>query len=642
MEPTSTAKDPTKEITFPNGNRATLIEATGQDPKEILQALKIEQPKALLMIAGGADTLGKDVAARLQQLYSRGLARAALAAEALIIDGGTQAGVMALMGQGVADRGRKTPLLGVAPSGKVTYPGGPAEGSIKGGAALDPNHSHFVLADADDWGGETETMFKLAEAVANNALAAPPSNGKPPAPPSVIMVLASGGKVTRDEALRCVRHGWPLIVIHGSGGTADDIAKAWQKRPAFIEDALLAEIVADGAIHLFPFDGTVEELEQRILHDTLLKRAWERFAVYDENAKRQQKSFNRLQGSILGFGVLAVFLALLQTQIFGTKEDPSLLFKTLHYVIIVVPILISILLAVANRFKAGNKWILLRAAAENIKSQIFQYRTHAGRYGAQQLKDTTREAKLAEQLKDITGQLMTTNANEAALRPYDGPIPPAMYGAAATDDGYSPLPPGRYITIRLGDQLSYFEGKTNQLERKLKVLQWSIYVIGGLGTLLAAVGFELWVALTAALAAAFTTYLEYQQTENTLTKYNQTAVNLDNVRNWWLGLTATERTDPTNVSLLVENTEQVLQSELTGWVQQMQDALATLQEQQAKEAPPPQDEESTTKGEVTAAPPSGDESLPSEAAAPPVEADAVEEDTEAGVAPGPNEKSEGA
>lgn len=40
------------------------------------------------------------------QLFSRGIARAAVDAEALIMDGGTQAGVMAIMGQGVADRGR--------------------------------------------------------------------------------------------------------------------------------------------------------------------------------------------------------------------------------------------------------------------------------------------------------------------------------------------------------------------------------------------------------------------------------------------------------------------------------------------------------------------------------------------------------
>jgi hypothetical protein len=77
-------------------------------------------------------------------LFSRGIARAAADAEALIIDGGTQAGAMQIMGQSIVHRGRKSSLLGVAPAGKVTYPGGPA---VPGNdsAPLNPDRSHFVL-----------------------------------------------------------------------------------------------------------------------------------------------------------------------------------------------------------------------------------------------------------------------------------------------------------------------------------------------------------------------------------------------------------------------------------------------------------------------------------------------------------------
>jgi hypothetical protein len=68
----------------------------------------------------------------------------------------------------------------VAPGGKVTYPGEPPEGSIEDGAPLDPEHSHFVLVESEEWGGETKMMFELASAL---------SNGIP-----VVTVLVSCGR----------------------------------------------------------------------------------------------------------------------------------------------------------------------------------------------------------------------------------------------------------------------------------------------------------------------------------------------------------------------------------------------------------------------------------------------------------------
>ena len=42
----------------------------------------------------------------------------------------------------------------------------------------------------------------------------------------------------------------------------------------------------------------------------------------------------------------------------------------LHVVIVIVPIIMAILVAAANRFNAGDKWVVLRASAEAIKQEI--------------------------------------------------------------------------------------------------------------------------------------------------------------------------------------------------------------------------------------------------------------------------------
>ena len=235
-----------KEILFSNGNRAQLVAPPAGTPAaSILKALDLGQPKALIMLVGGAAGLEESLKPRLVQLFSRGIAHAVADRNALIIDGGTQAGVMAMMGQGVADRGRNCILLGVVPAGKVTYPGGPTEGCIDDGAPLDPNHSHFVLVESNEWGGETETMYELAEELSKEI--------------PVLTVLVNGGKVATREILQSVRHGWAIIVIEGTGRLADEIAIAAREKTEHPSEEIAA-IVKYERIALFDIGEGPEAL----------------------------------------------------------------------------------------------------------------------------------------------------------------------------------------------------------------------------------------------------------------------------------------------------------------------------------------------------------------------------------------------
>src|SRR6185437_12713362 len=126
----------TEEI-FPNGNKAQLVTVPPDfSAANALRILDIQKPASLILLAGGGDKLEDNPL--LTQLFSRGIAPAAIEMKALIIDGGTKSGVMALMGRGVEDRGRKSLLLGVAPARKVVSSSESSQSGDK--AALDPNH----------------------------------------------------------------------------------------------------------------------------------------------------------------------------------------------------------------------------------------------------------------------------------------------------------------------------------------------------------------------------------------------------------------------------------------------------------------------------------------------------------------------
>jgi len=584
----------TKQVISFSNNRSALavIPTATSTAEEIKQVLNVPPPQAVILSIGSADSLDEALIPRLTQLYGRGMARAATAAKALIIDGGTAAGVMSLMGEGVAAQGYRSPLIGVAPMSKVSFEG--SENTA--GTQLEPNHTHFVLTEGKDWGSETSTMFSLLTAFTNQTSEAShqtidgtitkSSVTKIPA----VVILAGGGQVAKTEVIRSVRQNLPLIIVKGSGGLADEIAAASTQQANEIDDPLMAEIIADGDLYFHAINSSVKALERLIIRqlgsDKVLLQAWETFANYDLNANRQQKRFDKLQQGLILLGVLSVALVVVQ-QVWAprnadgeliptTLKDVGFWWWALYHFLIIIPIIITVLVTAANRFKQGNKWLLLRAGAESIKREIFRYRTRASRYA------DNAEQQLSKAVEEITRRTMRTEVNLSALVPYDKNkgFPPYMYAAEGGDDGFSFLSADRYVEVRLGDQLNYFQRRTVRLEEQLRRLYWATFIVGGVGTYMAAIGMQVWVALTTSVVVALGTYLGYRQTESTLMKYNQAATDLANVKAWWDALSSEEQAQQVNIDSLVDHTEQILQTEMDGWIQQMQNALADLRKGQ--------------------------------------------------------------
>jgi hypothetical protein len=581
-----------QQITFSNGNTAwAVIPGRNENYTEILQALDIQQPRALLIVVGGAKNMDGAIQDRLQLLFSEGIAATAAEVDAMIIDGGTRAGVMEMIGHGVAEQERQMVLLGIAPEAKVDYQIQPATEASNGKTQLDPNHSHFVLVRGSNWGDETETMFGLAEELAQRV--------------PVVTVLAGGGDIAKQEVLQSVRHGWPVVVLTGSDQLADDIARRWQQKskpPSFIRKALrrigislntpdkdIIEIIESGDSYLFSQKARVEELRS-LLKFLFLKQEKrtlaeikERETRYSVMAAKYQITFRRLQSWIIVLGVVAVALAIAQTQMqaLGWLKANTIWDGLFHFFVVLVPIVVTVLLAITTYFKWGDKWVTLRNGREAFKQEIYRYRTHTGIYEEKStVEDPSQvqksaEQKLMEQVKIITQRLMQTEVSMSALPSYIAPRIPKL-GVTGEDDGFSYLTADRYIRFRLDDQLSFYRRRAAELDRKLKFCQTLVIIASGTAALLAAIQLELWLPLATALGAAFALYLEYMQVANTLSRYNQTATSLEDVKQWWMAEPESEKQQPESFSKLVEATEKILESEQESWVQNMHNALDKL------------------------------------------------------------------
>lgn len=568
-------------IRFANGVDAlAVVPEPKTSPERIIAALNLFEPKSVLLVVGGARGMDDSQMRRLAPLFSRVVARAAGESQMLVVDGGTSSGVMQLLGEAVADRGRLTPLLGVTPKAKSIYPGGPPKEQVNDGSPLEPNHSHFVLTPGTEWGDETAWLLDIVAVYARKA--------------PVQVLLVNGGTIAKNEVLQSVRRGWPILVLEGSGRLADEIAAHADEVPERIPDQALSEILSDGNIRLFSLDGSPDDFEQLLLtrhgSRTLLEEAWKRYQVYDHNSDRFKLGFYRMQATVLSVGVLAVFLAVAQQQIevmrLRTGPDaPAWMAASvawMRYPLIGLPVLGAILIALSNRFRPGNRWILCRSSAEAVRREIYRYRVQACAGGVHRIGQETPEELFQRRLETIGSRLMQSELNRTALTMPASFAPPIKVEG---DDGFCPIDAELYMKVRVDNQLTNFRRRVAQLGFRLQLVQTLIVVIGGLGTMLAAFNSEIWIALTTTLATALGTYLHYSQTERSLIRFNQIVEELANLRTWWDQLPPIARRLPRNIHRVVEATERLLESELAGWAQRMEDTLADLRAQQKSDRP---------------------------------------------------------
>jgi SLOG in TRPM, prokaryote len=173
-----------------------------------LRALKVERRRPVLVSVGGA---GGITSAGLADM-ARILEPVVLAMDrwgATVLDGGTDSGVMKVIGQARQAAGAQFPLVGVAAEGTVILPGMPA---ARDAAGLEPHHSHIILVPGSTWGDESPWLSRIATSIADGR-------------PSVTLVV-NGGEITYDDITHSLQSGRPVIVVAGTGRTADAIAAA--------------------------------------------------------------------------------------------------------------------------------------------------------------------------------------------------------------------------------------------------------------------------------------------------------------------------------------------------------------------------------------------------------------------------------
>ncbi|CAK9104554.1 unnamed protein product [Durusdinium trenchii] len=243
------------EIAFDGGTSPYCLISHSSHPEDLFDCVILPEwglrtPNLILSIMGGAGNMKPSEKFDIV-CFSKGLVEAATRTCAWVITGGTASGVMDIVGKAMQkhDKQRQVPCIGISPFGaltskwrgllekqtedtpikqmKVDAAEAQSQSPEKEGkitlAALQDNHSHFIICDNGEVGSKTfgsEIPFRtrFEDYVAKGSM---PGSTKAPVPR--VMILVNGGKISLDSLVQAIRTGCPLVVCQGTGRIADVI-----------------------------------------------------------------------------------------------------------------------------------------------------------------------------------------------------------------------------------------------------------------------------------------------------------------------------------------------------------------------------------------------------------------------------------
>ena len=191
----------TRQIPLKRGLTVHAVNITEDDDiSQALAELEIPHPKPVIVLVGGASGIGFWDKFPMRKAI-RIVTKLAEETGSVVVDGGTQAGIMKEIG---AQRKRNKfsfPLIGVVFDSLLIQQ--------EPGSILDPNHTHFFLIPGEDWGDESSWISKIATAVAGGQKS--------------ITILVNGGNISRADVQYSLLENRPAFVMRGTGRMADEI-----------------------------------------------------------------------------------------------------------------------------------------------------------------------------------------------------------------------------------------------------------------------------------------------------------------------------------------------------------------------------------------------------------------------------------
>lgn len=244
---------------FSSGQTAYILNASNSlGYAGSLAALGLIESAPSMVVIGGASKMSPESKLRAAQIFTEVLAPIAETYQITVFDGGTEAGVIDMMGKARNHIGGSFNLVGFAPKAKINLPGHSfnRENAIESKELtdLEQHHTHFALIPGITWGSESSWLANCASLLASHH-------------PS-ITILINGGQVSLSDLRLNLSAGRHTIVIAGSGRLADEIANTISGTQPSDNPVIqnLAKAYYPSQLSIFELDTPLDILANQLTH----------------------------------------------------------------------------------------------------------------------------------------------------------------------------------------------------------------------------------------------------------------------------------------------------------------------------------------------------------------------------------------
>lgn len=312
--------------------------------------------------------------------------------------------------------------------------------------------------------------------------------------------------------------------------------------------------------------------------DPALQAAWRRFLNYSDVSTRQKKLYRRLRQAIIGIAFTASALAVLSA--FQFLKDVEFLSDLIRVALIILPIAGVAVMTYATQFAAGTTWIEYRVSAERIRSNIYLFRLQAGNYHSKSIDE---QRRLLLEAVEKADDRIETDKTVPYLKILDDDISMNIDSETQhpNDDGVSQISIQEYLDYRVKPQFGWYVNRIRKDYTNMK--QWRIasLIIAALGSVLAGIGGDLvsLVAVTTALGASVSLWMELRMHGYTYNIYHWAAISIQESLNEWNILSDSQKANGGIQSVLVDKIENIFWDESKRWRDQAIQAQTSSEEQ---------------------------------------------------------------
>ena len=242
--------------------------------------------------------------------------------------------------------------------------------------------------------------------------------------------------------------------------------------------------------------------------------------------------------------------------------------------------LLMVLTGMSAFLNPAQRWRELRAAAESLQSDIFQFRTRTGPFAMTMSDKRLPEAELFERVTKARDDVVAMAGlkessftqkypdkvwkhgqnSSSAKGSSGGPTEPEEQ----VDNHHSPMKPSQFISARIVPMLNYYQGRVPEKYREWKVTIFLLLAATAGITLLSylsgrtcTVNLIHAACIIASVAGNLTAWQKDSMADRKINRYTNAIVALQNHQLWWDSLSSVDQNSLSNINRLVGVTEDI-------------------------------------------------------------------------------------